>query len=465
LQRTVVVVGAGPAGMAAAVAAVTHGCRVTVIDEAALPGGQIYRQAKPVLDLQTHAEATEIKRKQALLGRFAEVSGELDYRAGATAYALFPNGELHVALADATEVMRPDAIVLATGVREHTIPFPGWTTPGVMFAGGAQAFLKSQGIVPGKRAVVAGCGPLPTVVAAQLIRAGGSVAVLANLHPIRELLRKPRALWHGRQVALEGMRYAATVLRAGVRQMVGHVPTRAIGGRQLEAVVLCRVDADGRTIAGSEREIACDLLAVNYGFVANSELVAMAGAEMRWDGLRGGWLPVADEFGRTSVPKIFVAGDGAGLRGALVAECEGAIVGHAAATPSGGGGEIVASLAKQMRERLRHVKFQEAVAGMLRLPPALWHVVTDDTIVCRCENVTLAQIRLALDGGQSSLNTVKRKVRAGMGWCGGRGCQRAVAALLELHGATCPSEMSTPRPMARPVSFAAISRQRTPVEP
>jgi hypothetical protein len=247
--------------------------------------------------------------------------------------------------------------------------------------------------------------------------------------------------------------------------MVGHVPTRAIGGNQLEAVVLSRVDTNGQPIAGSEQEIACDLLAVNYGFVANSELAAMAGAQMHWDALRGGWLPNTDALGRTSVPKIFIAGDGAGLRGALVAECEGSIVGHAAAAHSRSDGEISTIVAKEMTERLRHLKFQKAVGEMLRVPPSLWNVVTDATIVCRCENVPLEQIRLALGEGQNSLNAVKRNVRPGMGWCGGRGCHHAVAALSELHGGIRPTEMMTPRPVARPVSFAAISTTRTPVEP
>ena len=463
MQRSIVVVGAGPAGMAAALEACARGCQVTVIDEAALPGGQIYRQAQPALNGIDHAEPAELARKHALLDRFVRIAGQMDCRAGATAYAVFANGEVHVAKGDATEVLRPDAIVLATGVRELAVPFPGWTLPGVMFAGGAQAVLKSQRVLPGRTMVIAGCGPLPVVVAAQMIRAGATVAALATLHRLSEVLRTPAGLWHGRRIVVEGLRYAATVLRARVPRLTGYVPIRAIGTQQLEAVVLARVDEHGRPFARTEREIACDVLAVNYGFIANSELAAMAGARMRREPVAGGWLPEVDGFGRTSVHNLFVAGDSGGLRGALVAECEGRIVGAAAATPPRADGDAALSreLADLLQERRKHLEFQRVVRRMLRLPAALWRIATDDTVVCRCENVSLAEVCSALENGQSSLNAIKRNVRAGMGWCGGHICLPAVAALTELHTGSPPATMMTPRPMARPVSFAALARRQT----
>jgi NADPH-dependent 2,4-dienoyl-CoA reductase/sulfur reductase-like enzyme len=176
MRRSVVVVGAGPAGMAAAIEATARGCEVTVLDESARPGGQIYRQADPRLPETEFAEPSELARKKRLLRRFDEILHAIDYRANAIAYAAFGNGEIHVQVEDRTEVLKPDAVVLATGMRERAIPFPGWTLPGVMFAGGAQAILKAQRTAPGRIAVVAGCGPLPIVVASQLTRAGTKVA-------------------------------------------------------------------------------------------------------------------------------------------------------------------------------------------------------------------------------------------------------------------------------------------------
>jgi len=462
MQRSVAVVGAGPAGLAAAAEAVAHGARVTLLDEAPRPGGQIYRQAHPALGDGAFAEAGERARKHDILARFQTIASSVDYRADANVYALFANGELHYAQGETTEVLRPDAVILATGVREMAIPFPGWTLPGVMFAGGAQAILKAHGVLPGKQAVVAGCGPLPVVVAAQLLRAGGEVKALASLRPLQEMLGDPLALWHGRGIVCEGLRYVWTIMRAGVERLAGHVPVRAIGTNQLEAVVLARVDSDGRVVAGTEREIVCDLLALNYGFAANSELAAMADAEMRFEAERGGWLPIADEFGRTSVPGVFVAGDGAGVRGALVAEAEGQIVGAAAAVAPDevGSGIMRSTLGAALERRRKHQAFQHTVRATLRVPRGLWGLATDETVVCRCENVSLGEIRTAFSGGHSSLNAVKRNVRAGMGWCGGRTCLRAVAALAELHAGVPPSSIMTPRPMVRPVTFGVLAAQK-----
>jgi D-hydroxyproline dehydrogenase subunit alpha len=448
--------------MAAAIEAVRRGCRVTVIDEAARPGGQIFRQAHPALGGEEFAEPAELARKHRLLEAFQEVSSKIDYRPEANVYAVFPNGEIHLAQGEETEVLRPDAIILATGVREQVIPFPGWTTPGVMFAGGAQSILKAHRVVPGANAVIAGCGPLPLVVAAQILRAGGRVAALASLHSLGTMLRHPKSLWHGREIVREGLRYAWTVRRKKVPLLTGYVPVRVIGAERLEAVVLARVDQEGRPASGTERRIECDLLAINYGFVANSELTAMAGAEMRRDPVAGGWVPVTDAYGRTSVPGIFVAGDGAGLRGALIAECDGIIVGAAAATPPAAvdGPKLKEELSEAIARRARHHEFQEAVRATLRLPMELWRIVTDETIICRCENVRFGEIRGALEGGHHSLNAIKRNVRSGMGWCGGRSCLHAIAALTELATGAAPTEMMTPRPMIRPVPFAAIARQR-----
>jgi NADPH-dependent 2,4-dienoyl-CoA reductase/sulfur reductase-like enzyme len=442
--------------MAAAIAAVAHGCAVTLIDEAASPGGQIYRQAAPGLPVGAWAAPGEAARKQGLLDRFVPILDHIDYRPDTVAFAAFGNGEIHIARDGKSEVLRPDATILATGVCEQAIPFPGWTLPGVMFAGGAQAILKSQGVLPGKRAVIAGCGPLPLVVAAQFLRAGGTVQGLALLHPLTRMLTYAPGLWHGRTLVAEGLEYAWTVRRAGVRRLAGHVPIRALGVDGVEAVVLARLGADGRVVPGTEREIACDLLALNYGFAANSELAAMAGARMSRDDVGGGWIAEHDAHGRTSVPGLFVAGDGASLRGALVAEAEGALVGAAAA-----GASVSAATATAMR---RHLAFQRSVKASLHVPPQLWNLTTDETIVCRCESVTCGQLRVAYAAGHRSLNAIKRNTRAAMGWCGGRTCLGAVAALCKRDTGATPQAMMTPRPMARPVTLGALAAQTVRAE-
>jgi NAD(P)H-nitrite reductase large subunit len=304
------------------------------------------------------------------------------------------------------------------------------------------------------------------VVAAQILRARGSVAALATLNSLTVTGRQLPALWSGRELVREGLRYLATVMRARVPRLVGYVPVRVNGRDQVESVALAKVDRKGAVVPGTEREIACDVVALNYGFAANSELAAMAGVAMRYDRPRGGWLPVVDAFGRTSVARIFVAGDAAGLRGALVAEAEGRIVGAAATTESEhiASADFRARLADALAARKRLSAFQDAVQSLLRVPQELWRLPTDDTVVCRCENVTVGALRDAFAAGHLAANTVKRVTRAGMGWCGGRTCLHAVSALAELHGAPSTAIM-TPRPLARPVTLASLANQTTAGRP
>jgi D-hydroxyproline dehydrogenase subunit alpha len=460
MARSIIIIGAGPAGLAAAIQAEKQGAGVTLVDEGQRPGGQIYRQGSPALKGKDVAEAAELRRKQNLLDAFERVRGRIDYRPNSSAFALFGPREVHVTLGDRTEVLRADAVILANGVREVAIPFPGWTTPGVMYAGGAQSLVKAQRTLPGRNVVVVGAGPLPMVVAAQILRAGGKVAAFAPLHPVTTGARNLAGLWHGRGIVLEGLRYLRTVMKAGVERLTGFVPIRARGTERLESVVLARLDAAGHVVAGSEREIACDALAINYGFAANSELAAMAGARMRYQELIGGWLPEADRFGRSSVEGIFVAGDMAGLRGAMVAETEGRLVGAAAAMAPETFMEqsFERSWRKELTRRRRLCEFQDVVRSMLDRPRALFAVADDDTIICRCENVTLGNLRFAFSGGHVAPNTIKRSTRAAMGWCGGRTCLPMIAALADLYAKAAPS-MMTSRPLARPVPLSALSKQ------
>ncbi|MBV9567966.1 MAG: FAD-dependent oxidoreductase [Hyphomicrobiales bacterium] len=458
---SIVVVGAGPAGLAAAMQAERQGACVTLVDEAERPGGQIYRQGAPTVGRMDVSDAAEIRRKHKLLDAFERARARLDYRPNTSAFALFGSRDIHVAANGRTQVLSPDAVILAGGVREVAIPFPGWTTPGVMYAGGAQSLIKSQHTLPGRNVVVAGCGPLPIVVAAQILRAGGRVAAFAPFHSVTAGAGNLAGLWHGRGIVLEGLRYLLTLMKSGVERLTGFVPIRARGTDRLESVVLARLDAAGLVERGSEREIACDALLINYGFAANSELAAMAGARMRHEELFGGWLPEVDGLGRTSVEGVFVAGDMAGLRGALVAETEGRLVGAAAATAP----ETLVkrsfeqSWHKELAHRHKLREFQKVVRAMLDRPGALWAVADDDTIICRCENVNLGHLRFAFSAGHLAPNTIKRSTRAAMGWCGGRTCLPMIAALVELHAKAPPSAMMTPRPLARPVPLSALAKQ------
>ncbi len=457
MARTVIV-GAGPAGLMATVAAHQAGCAVTLIDEAPRPGGQIYRQPAAALGDKGFGLASEQARKAAVLQAFAQVADSIDYRPGCTAYAIYPGPELHIALPDETsEVLRPDALILATGVSERAVPFPGWTLPGVLYAGGVQATLKAQQIRAGDRVVVIGAGPLPIAVAAQLAEAGASVACVALLRSFRSLALQPSALWAGREILQEGFTYLRVLRRARVPILQGWGPLKAEGTDRVEALTLARLDGRGALRPGSERRIEVDLVAMNYGFTANSELARMAAAEMHFEPAGGGWIPRADGQGRTSVEGLFVAGDGAGLRGALVAAAEGSLIGSAAAAFAQGYED--APPAGTLAERARHLAFQRAIRPTLELPPGVWSWADTETLICRCEGVTRARLERALADGHHSLDAAKKNTRVGMGWCGGRTCLQSVAhyAAEGRPGAATPA--MHPRPLARPVTLQALANR------
>jgi NADPH-dependent 2,4-dienoyl-CoA reductase/sulfur reductase-like enzyme len=457
----VAVVGAGPAGLMAAREACLRGCAVTLVDEAPRPGGQIYRQPAPGLGAAPVGLAGELARKRKVLDAFAEVVEDVDYRPGTTAYAVFEGPELHLARDDVSEAICPDALILATGVSERAVPFPGWTLPGVVYAGGLQALMKAQGLRAGDRVAVVGTGPLPVAVAAQLVEAGAEVACVALLTPLNRMARKPLALWSGRAVLWEGFRYLRLLRAAGVPLLNGWAPLKAEGQDRVERLTVARHDGSGRPIAESARVFEVDTVAMNFGFTANSELARMAGAETRFDLARGGWVPLADEFGRTSAPGVLVAGDGAGLRGALVAAAEGRIAGAAAAAQAFGrrAEDDAGTLAGAFAERSRHEGFQEAVRLTLELPDGVWDWAGADTSICRCEGVTRGRLERALADRHASVDAVKRNTRAGMGWCGGRTCLATVAAIAARQRPDWAPHAMTPRPLARPVPLGALARR------
>lgn len=444
--------------MNAAIEAHARGCAVTLVDEAARPGGQIYRQGPNALSSFTTGLPSERARKQALINRFESIAPHIDYRPDTTVYSVFPGPMAHLAHASRGQTLRPDALVIATGVSERTVPFPGWTLPGVMYAGGVQALMKANAIRAGDRAVVVGAGPLPIAVAAQLVEAGAQVPALALLHPLSRMAKKPWALWSGREVVKEGLNYLRTLKRANVKCYQGWIPAQARGNTSLESVTIARHDGHGSALPGSEQHIDCDVLTLNFGFTSNSELAQIAGVKSTYAPAHGGWIPDIESDGSTGLPGIYAAGDCAGLRGAWVASSEGRIAGAAAANHALGlaSHNLSAELHEAFSEKRRHTRFQEAVRETLQLPAGVWSWADHNTLVCRCEGVTLGRLRQTFEDGHLSLDAAKRNTRAGMGWCGGRTCLQAVAAFATAGKTSANTPAMRSRPVARPVPLGQI---------
>ncbi len=456
--RGLVVVGAGPAGLAGALTAADAGVPVTLIDAGAQIGGQFYRQPSPRLrarrpqalhhDWRTwlslrrrfdaHVAAHRIRHLARHQVWFAQHSDS-----GFEVHALAPERDGHVSV-------HAGALLLATGAYEKVLPFPGWTLPGVITAGAAQAMLKGTLVLPGRTVVVAGTGPLLLPVAAGLAQAGARVSALiesADPRGLRQLA--PMLAAHPDKLA-EAAGYAARLARYRVPIRYGHTVLAAHGTARVEAVTVAALDRHGQLRQGTERRIPCDSLAIGHGLLPHLELASALGARVTGDDRPAAWV---DDEQRTDVAGLWAAGETTGIGGAALALIEGEIAGRSIAAALLGRRQDVSGSARLARDRGRLRDFFAALDRVYPPPASALDTLADTTIVCRCEEVTAGSVRAAVrEFGASDLRTVKLLTRAGMGWCQGRVCTPGVAAV-----AGCPA--AVPRiPFARPVPLGVLAR-------
>jgi NADPH-dependent 2,4-dienoyl-CoA reductase/sulfur reductase-like enzyme len=485
-RADVVVVGAGPAGLAAALVLAEHALGVVVVDEGARPGGQIYRQPPESFDVRHWLAGRAYAAGRQLLER-AQAAAGIVWRSETTAWGIFDAGAespaptdgsatdgLVVALAGPAGLSRVRArrLLLATGAYDLPVAFPGWTLPGVMTAGGVQAFVKSQRLLPGRRFVLAGAHPLLLVVADQLLAAGADVAAVAFAEPrpavagaLADLARL-----HGRWGALaQAAGPLARLRRAGVPVMFGRLLVRIEGDGVVSSATLARVDAAWRVVVGSEETVACDTVALGYGFVPSTELARQAGCRYRWDGPAGGWVVEHDAWLRSSDPRISLAGEITGVAGAEQAAEEGRLAALGILADVGRLAPAdVTRLARPVRRRLAaHRRFTAVVQR--RFAPrhaTLAGLPRGDTVVCRCEELTAGTLRRALDEHRhvGTADALKLLTRAGMGPCQGRMCQPTVVQLVAAARARDVASVGPyhARAPVKPIALGALADEFEP---
>ncbi|MET9435039.1 NAD(P)/FAD-dependent oxidoreductase [Streptomyces sp. NPDC006551] len=457
------VIGAGSAGMAGAVAASGLGLTVALLDASPQTGGQFYRHPAPALGA-VRPEAlhhdwsafTDLRRRLA--------ASQVVHLAGHHVWNVMKEADgswvVHAVTGPDGTDERPArvharAVLLATGAYERQLPFPGWTLPGVVGAGGAQAMLKSGLVLPGRRIVVAGSGPLLLAVAASLAAAGARVPAVVEASGYLRYARDPRALMTNPGKAAEALVHGTALLRHRVRLRPRSAVTEVHGTDRVEAVTVTRLDRDWRPVPGTGRLITCDALAVGHGLVPQIELATALGCATR--PRPDGTVALAlDGLQETSVPGLWSAGETGGVGGAELARVEGELAGIAAATRIRGRGARGGRVRELQRRRDRMRAFADVMAAAHAPGPGWPHWLTDDTDVCRCEEVTAGSVREAVtDLGARDARTVKLLTRAGMGWCQGRMCGTAVACLAARDGAAeLPGER---RPFATPVPLSALA--------
>ncbi len=458
-QVEIAVVGAGPGGLSAALAAARAGARVTLIDGYGRPGGQYFRQA--AAEFRIREPSRHQREGQALWEKV--IAAGVHFLPETQVWGAFEGNLLALQGAQAPAALQAQAIVLATGAYDRPIAFPGWTLPGVMTAGAAQTLLKHQRILPGKRILLAGTGPLQVVLAAELVQAGADVvAVLEGARLFRKSVRHVGALWGQWRRMSEGLSSRLTLSRRGVPFRPGWGIAAAHGTGQLESTTAVRLDSDWRPITGSEETLTCDTLCLGYGFIPSNTLSRLLGARQEWRPELGGEVPVRDRNMETSVSGVYAVGDGAGIGGGPLALAEGEIAGIAAAARSGHGADRAEMAIRRLTPWLaRERQFQRMYASLFTPGPGLYEWSRDDTILCRCEEVTRADVRRAVALGAVSADEVKAITRCGMGDCQGRMCAHLVTNCLARETGRPVAEVGLfrPRPPIFPVPITVLSRQ------
>jgi len=452
-----VIVGAGPAGLAAAKTLVGAGLRPIVLDEGERPGGQGTRRLTPLVAgrsrrLFGRSGASRIAQREA---DEDDVLLRCDYRPGSMVWGIF-GGNLEVLRDGSAYTMPHGPLLLATGAIDRILPLPGWTLPGVYALGGAQVALKRHGSLIGQRTVFAGSSPLLYLAAAQYLRMGARDLVVLDTTPLSEKLRA--ALGMARQslsTLVKGLSLMGELRLAGVRIITG-VRIDRIAGTD-------RVDAIHFESERGPEVLACDSVALGHGLRPETQLAELAGAKLEYDSVLRHWFPLADAEGRAG-PALWVAGDSARTAGADGAAVAGrlaalSILKSLGKAPAGADAHI-----SRLQRRLdRWRAFQRAMAGAFRADGRSIADLPDDTVVCRCERVSLGDIRdvVARLAGPLEVNRLKAITRCGMGRCQGRYCGTALAeALSGLAGRSMQDcgHLHAQAPV-RPLPIGAVEEQ------
>jgi octopine oxidase subunit A len=451
---SLVIIGAGPAGLSAAVVAAEHGLDVALLDEQGAPGGQIYRAMESIPPERAKLLGGEYLRGRKLVSALRDA--RVDYFPNTQVWSLSRKREIGLLSGKTASFITADQVLLASGAMERPLPFPGWELPGVMNAGAGQILFKAHGIVPADGVVLAGSGPLLVLLAWQYMHAGVKIKAILDLTPMSNHLRAlphlPRALLAGHYL-YKGILYKKDLRRAGISTLNNVSNIQACGLQQLESVSFSH--------KGRQHSINTDLLLTHFGVTPHIHLSQAAGCQHNWDKSQQCWRPRLDDWGNSSIDGILIAGDGAGIGGARTAEHAGRLAALQAVYALGRiqqdeRDRLAANDKKWMREELHIRPFLDA---FFFIPGTLLSVPDDSTVVCRCEEVTAGEIRKAVADGHGDSNQVKFLTRCGMGPCQGRQCAEAVAQIVAVaSGEKIPeSGLYRGRPPVTPLTLGQLA--------
>jgi glycine/D-amino acid oxidase-like deaminating enzyme len=457
----VVVIGAGPGGLAAALAARRAGAEVLILDERPAPGGQFYKQPayldehRDRLDRQARDGRALIEKVRAA-GAIIEAE-TLVWGAERNATA---NIEIMTLARGQSGLIKPKIVIIATGAYERPIVVPGWTLPGVMTTGAAQTLKRSYNVRPGKRLLIAGNGPLNFQVAAELLAPDVEIVVVEAADAPWSQPANGAALFAADpQLALQGM---ATIARLKRARAAIHWRCRLIaieGDGRAERAIVAPLAADGRIQPERSFDIAVDAVLTGDGFWPASELPRLLGCRQRVVGADDPHLEAERRpDGATSLEDVFIVGEAGAFGGAHVALAQGELAGVEAAHRLGFAGPDISSARRRLAH---HHRFQTALWRLFATPPVGLALALDDTLICRCESVALAALRKSIAKHRvKDVATLKRLTRAGMGRCQGRYCAPHLAELVGKGSGSSEVGWLAPQMPLRPIPLAALAIER-----
>lgn len=459
-----VIIGGGPAGISAATEAARLGASVAIIDENSRLGGKVFQHAG-IYPVTGSADKIERRIGDRILKDFEQVREKVSVYLNTTVWDFIDKKT--VSLYTAKNRGREEKqiigkkLIIVEGAFERVIPFLGWTLPGVFSIGALNALAK-EGILPGERFLVAGSGPLQLVVADHLINAGATIAGIIDAASSTETASTAFSSLTsiGSQRLRAGFDHIQNIRKHKIPIYRAHAIAKASGINEVEKATIIGVDRSWRPIKGTEKVLTVDTVAYGFGLIPSTTLTRLCGCRHTYDAHLGYWRVEHSDRMETSIAGVFVAGDGRTIKGYEAAIEEGRVAATEAAVQLGhiGRGEADQALASSLKKLKQFRRFGQIIDAISAIRPGILEILSDDTIICRCEEVTLGMIASAVADGAVDVNDVKRRTRLGMGHCQGRICGQLINELIwKFTGVSKKRAVFTPRIPAKPVPFEALA--------
>ncbi|MCG8637072.1 MAG: FAD-dependent oxidoreductase [Desulfobacterales bacterium] len=456
----IVIVGAGMAGLSAARTLSGHGLDILVIDENPHAGGQLIRRLRETPS-GGHGPDPMKSTGFGLIQSLGQAR-DIDWLNRAQVMGIFSGRRLLVHTGQDAAGMQPGPgrcrevragrLILAAGARERYLPFPGWTLPGVLSLGAAQILMKSHGVLPARHTLIAGSSPLMMVLASELLSNKGKVTGVVDETAMKKKLAFLPLIRHHWPKLAEGGIYASRMALNRVTQFRGFRIIEAKGRDRFESAVISKINSEGEAMPGTQTRIEAEALAMGYGFVPNIELGIQAGCKTEYQADLGGWIIATGTNSipfETSLKNIFAIGELTGIGGAKKSHIQGrlaamSILAALGKAPAGRQGEtFTRTMAVLRKENNRQQDYARFLNRLTRLPDAAYAAIPDETLICRCESVTMGCIKKRIAQGFDTAGSLKKATRSGMGRCQGRICGPVIFDIITALTGNAPDTAGT----------------------